>query len=67
MKERLKKAALDSGACLFGVADISSIKKDFHLDNTALKGIDRAISMAYSAIAVLPVPVGAETSTDSFF
>ncbi len=43
--ETLKRFALDEGAALFGVADISGIKDSFLLKPEMLKDIDRAISV----------------------
>ncbi|MFH1398118.1 MAG: reductive dehalogenase domain-containing protein [Candidatus Omnitrophota bacterium] len=42
---KLKKYALDGGADLFGIADISSIKKDFLLSGNSLKKLDKAICL----------------------
>jgi len=42
----LKKISFGSGASLFGVADISKIKKDFLLSEELLNKIDKAISLA---------------------
>lgn len=41
----LKKFCLGLGIELFGVADISGIKKDFALSKKILEGLDRAISL----------------------
>ncbi|MBU0502876.1 MAG: hypothetical protein ABH882_01340 [Candidatus Omnitrophota bacterium] len=41
----LKKYAQDNGADLFGVADISSVKKDFLLSNNSLNKLDKAICL----------------------
>ncbi len=42
----LKELSLSLGASLFGVADISKIKKDFLLSQELLNKIDKAISLA---------------------
>ncbi len=43
--EALKNLALDEGAALFGIADISKLKDKFLLSPEVLKGLDRAISV----------------------
>jgi len=45
LRELLKKVTLDSGASLFGVADIRHIKKEFHFPDEILKDLDYAISI----------------------
>ena len=44
-KSELKKISKDSGADLFGVADISKIRSKFNLNEEALEGLGRAISL----------------------
>lgn len=41
----LKKYAQDSGADLFGIADIGTIKKDFLLSDNSLNKLDKAICL----------------------
>lgn len=41
----LKKYAIDEGADLFGIADISKIKDEFEIDNKVLEKLDYAISL----------------------
>lgn len=45
LKDELKQFCLEQGAALFGVADIKTIKKDFHFSNEILKDLDYAISI----------------------
>src|SRR3989339_527187 len=46
-KQNLKEYALNEGIALFGVADIRPIKKNFILDKSIIKGLDRAVSIGY--------------------
>ncbi|MBU1933141.1 MAG: hypothetical protein KKC66_04495 [Candidatus Omnitrophica bacterium] len=43
--KKLKSLVFDSGAALFGVADITAVKKDFHFSDAILKDLDYAISI----------------------
>ncbi len=43
--DELNKYAQDSGADLFGVADISKIKKDFLLSDNSLNKLDKAVCL----------------------
>jgi epoxyqueuosine reductase QueG len=43
--EHLEKLATDAGFTLFGVADISTIREKFHLDNKLVKTFNRGISL----------------------
>ncbi len=43
--ERLRKFVLDQGVSVFGVADISEIRKDFILSEESKKKFDRALSL----------------------
>jgi len=47
-KSKLKKFCMDQGASLFGVADISKVKKDFNLQPEEIQGLDRAICIGYA-------------------
>lgn len=43
--QSLKKYALNEGADLFGVADVSQIKDEFEIDKKVLEKLDRAVSL----------------------
>ncbi len=43
---QLKKFSLEKGFDLFGVADITEVKKEFALSQEVIKGMDRAVSVA---------------------
>jgi epoxyqueuosine reductase QueG len=45
LRKVLEKFAFDSGASLFGVADIRPIKREFHFSDEILKDLDYAISI----------------------
>jgi epoxyqueuosine reductase QueG len=45
LRKVLEKFTFDSGASLFGVADIRPIKKEFHFSDEILKDLDYAISI----------------------
>jgi epoxyqueuosine reductase len=46
--EKLKRFALREGASLFGVAETSAVKENFHsLSPKALKGLERAVTIAF--------------------
>jgi len=47
-KEKLKKFCFEQGASLFGVADISGIKKDFRLDPAETENLDKAICIGFA-------------------
>lgn len=42
-KDKLNKFCLEQGAEIFGIADITSLKKEVHLSENILKNLDRAI------------------------
>ena len=46
--KKLKEFCRGRGASLFGVADISGIKKDFNLDGDEIKGLDKAICIGFA-------------------
>lgn len=46
--KKLKAFCQSRGAALFGVADISGIKKDFDLSAAEIKGLDKAISVGFA-------------------
>lgn len=43
--KHLKRIASDYGFNLFGVADISAVRSDFHLDETSIRNLHRGISL----------------------
>jgi epoxyqueuosine reductase QueG len=45
--EKLKTFCQQKGAALFGVADISGVKKDFNLNSEEIYGLDKAISIGF--------------------